>query len=193
VIAAQDFPGIGAPRGFAFALGHAQSAGSNQLAQVMKPRRFVIVAARPDAILWTDRFSRLAMDLSMTVIKSGDLVTLKSGGPAMTVDTVNTDILDDNKITGVLCVWFVGDKLQRVRFDHRAIEPVSSAAIAPGKEAGPPEETSGDYKTVLDEMVVAMNIPVDAKREISRPAKRRKPARAAKYDPLTESPVVSAN
>ena len=60
----------------------------------------------------------------MTIIKSGDLVVLKSGGPTMTVDTVNTDIFDDNKITGVLCVWFVGEKLQRVRFDHGAIEPV---------------------------------------------------------------------
>jgi uncharacterized protein YodC (DUF2158 family) len=44
----------------------------------------------------------------MIGIKSGDLVVLKSGGPTMTVDTVNTDIFDDNKITGVLCVWFVG-------------------------------------------------------------------------------------
>ena len=63
----------------------------------------------------------------MTVIKSGDLVVLKSGGPVMTVDTVNTDILDDNKITGVLCVWFVGEKLERVRFDHRALEAGTDA------------------------------------------------------------------
>jgi uncharacterized protein YodC (DUF2158 family) len=35
----------------------------------------------------------------MAVIKSGDLVMLKSGGPTMTVDTVNTNIFDDNKIT----------------------------------------------------------------------------------------------
>ena len=35
----------------------------------------------------------------------------------MTVDTVNTDIFDDNRITGILCVWFVGEKLERVRFD----------------------------------------------------------------------------
>ena len=56
----------------------------------------------------------------MAVIKPGDLVVLKSGGPTMTVDTVNTDIFDDDKISGVLCVWFVGEKLERVRFDHRA-------------------------------------------------------------------------
>jgi uncharacterized protein YodC (DUF2158 family) len=58
------------------------------------------------------------------LFKSGDLVVLKSGGPTMTVDTVNTDIFDDNKITGMLCVWFVGEKLERVRFDHRAVEHV---------------------------------------------------------------------
>ena len=60
--------------------------------------------------------------IRMPHFKSGDLVVLKSGGPAMTVDTVNTDIFDDNKITGILCVWFVGEKLERVRFDHRAVE-----------------------------------------------------------------------
>ena len=54
----------------------------------------------------------------MTVLKPGDLVVLKSGGPAMTVDAVNTDIFDDNKVTGVLCAWFVGNKLERVRFDY---------------------------------------------------------------------------
>ena len=58
----------------------------------------------------------------MPHFKSGDLVVLKSGGPTMTVDTVNTDIFDDNKITGIVCVWFVGEKLERVRFDHRALE-----------------------------------------------------------------------
>ena len=57
----------------------------------------------------------------MAHFKSGDLVVLKSGGPTMTVDTVNTDISDDNKITGIVCVWFAGEKLERVRFDHRAL------------------------------------------------------------------------
>src|SRR5260370_16633226 len=72
----------------------------------------------------------------MTVFKSGDLVVLKSGGPTMTVDTVNTDIFDADKITGILCVWFVGEKLQRVRFDPGAIEPAPS--IAPAVVEHPP-------------------------------------------------------
>jgi uncharacterized protein YodC (DUF2158 family) len=120
----------------------------------------------------------------MTVIKPGDLVVLKSGGPTMTVDTVNTDIFDDNKITGVLCVWFVGDNLQRVRFDHRAIEPAAVQKTSPKKKHVRPEETTGEYKTVLDEMAAAMNIPVDAEQRGSvrrpKPAAAEKPAAAAK-------------
>jgi uncharacterized protein YodC (DUF2158 family) len=80
----------------------------------------------------------------MRVIKSGDLVVLKSGGPTMTVDTVNTDIFDDNKITGVLCVWFVGDKLERVRFDHRAIEPAAVQKASPKKKNARPEQVTGE-------------------------------------------------
>jgi uncharacterized protein YodC (DUF2158 family) len=114
----------------------------------------------------------------MTVIKSGDLVVLKSGGPTMTVDTVNTDIFDDNKITGVLCVWFVGDKLERVRFDHRAIEPAAAQKTSPKKKHARPEEVTGEYKTVLDEMVAAMNVPADA--EQGGPVRRPKPAAASK-------------
>lgn len=52
--------------------------------------------------------SVLIEGIRMPHFKSGDLVVLKSGGPAMTVDTVNTDIFDDNKITGIVCVWFSG-------------------------------------------------------------------------------------
>jgi uncharacterized protein YodC (DUF2158 family) len=70
-------------------------------------------------------------------LKPGDLVVLKSGGPTMTVDTVNTDIFDDNKITGVLCVWFVGKRLQRVRFDHGAIELAKSQKTQPRKKEEP--------------------------------------------------------
>ena len=56
----------------------------------------------------------------MPPFKPGDLVVLKSGGPTMTVDAANTDIFDDDKIIGTVCAWFVGEKLERVRFDYRA-------------------------------------------------------------------------
>jgi uncharacterized protein YodC (DUF2158 family) len=118
--------------------------------------------------------------LAMPLFKSGDLVMLKSGGPVMTVDTVNTDIFDDDKMTGVLCAWFVGQKLERVRFDHRAIELAPVQAIPANKEAGLAAETIGDYKAVLDNMVDAMNAPADAPAtevpdDASRvPAKRRR-------------------
>ena len=104
----------------------------------------------------------------MTGFKSGDLVVLKSGGPTMTVDSVNTSIFDDNKITGIVCVWFVGDKLERVRFEQGAIEPVRSKKLPPRKKAARAEEASGDYKVVLDEMVAAMNTPVDREDDVSK-------------------------
>jgi uncharacterized protein YodC (DUF2158 family) len=132
----------------------------------------------------------------MTIIKSGDLVVLKSGGPIMTVDTVNTDIFDDNKITGILCVWFVGDKLERVRFDHRAIEPAPLQKTSPAKEPRL-EEATGEYKVVLDEMAAAMNIPADeqkdtSQKDASKPVvKRPKRVAAPKYKALADSPVLN--
>jgi uncharacterized protein YodC (DUF2158 family) len=127
----------------------------------------------------------------MTVIKSGDLVVLKSGGPIMTVDTVNTNIFDDSKITGVLCVWFVGDKLERVRFDHNAIEPARVQKTSSRKKVARPEEASGEYKMVLDEMVAAMNISADAEGDASKTVVRRsKPATESKRDAATASPVA---
>jgi len=74
----------------------------------------------------------------MPQFKSGDLVVLKSGGPTMTVDTVNTDIFDDNKITGILCVWFMGEKLERVRFNHGALEHARRARPKMRKPAKAP-------------------------------------------------------
>ncbi len=118
----------------------------------------------------------------MAVLKSGDLVVLKSGGPTMTVDTVNTDIFDDNKITGVLCVWFVGDRLERVRFDHRAIEPAPLQKATAKKKALPAEEATGDYKMVLDEMVAAMNVPLEADGDAARVIAKR-----SKSTPLPKS------
>ena len=100
--------------------------------------------------------------------KSGDLVVLKSGGPTMTVDTVNTDIFDDNKITGVLCAWFVGDKFERVRFDHGAIQPAALQGNSLENSEAHRDEAAGDYKVVLDEMVSAMNIPVEPADDVAK-------------------------
>jgi uncharacterized protein YodC (DUF2158 family) len=98
----------------------------------------------------------------MAVFKSGDQVVLKSGGPTMTIDSVNTDIFDDNKITGVVCVWFVGTKLERFRFEHGAIQPASAPEAPCGiSPTEPCLETTEDYKLVLDNMVGAMNTPPD--------------------------------
>ncbi len=125
----------------------------------------------------------------MTVVKSGDLVVLKSGGPVMTVDTVNTDILDDDKITGVLCVWFAGEKLERVRFDHRALDLADSPAVAPRKPEAQAAEATEEYKVVLDEMAAAMNLPAECGEDASRPAiKGPKRALAANYEAVADSP-----
>lgn len=127
----------------------------------------------------------------MTLFKSGDLVMLKSGGPTMTVDTVNTDIFDDSKITGVLCVWFVGEKLERVRFDHRAIESARLKKSLPGRKGVGLEEASGEYKVVLDEMVAALNIPADTGSDAPRKAVRKpKSVADAEQDAAAASPVV---
>ncbi len=106
----------------------------------------------------------------MTVLKEGDLVVLKSGGPTMTVDAVNTSVFDDTKITGVSCVWFVGDKLQRVRFDHNAVEPAAARDAGPKRPEVAGEETTGAYKDSLDVMIAAMNIPADTAAAAPAPA-----------------------
>jgi uncharacterized protein YodC (DUF2158 family) len=130
----------------------------------------------------------------MTVIKSGDLVVLKSGGPVMTVDTVNTDIFDDNKITGILCVWFVGEKLERVRFDHRAIEPARLQKTSPRKRPARLEEASGDYKVVLDEMVAAMtDAETDAPKTIVRRSKRAPRAKQDAHRSRSHGPEQAVN
>ena len=116
----------------------------------------------------------------MTLFKSGDLVVLKSGGPTMTVDTVNTDIFDDARITGLLCVWFVGDKLERVRFDPRAIEPATAAKSLPAGESTALDEAFGEFTAVLDEMVAALNSAADSGGDAPRkPARKPKPAAEA--------------
>ncbi|WP_349628681.1 DUF2158 domain-containing protein [Bradyrhizobium sp. JYMT SZCCT0180] len=117
------------------------------------------------------------------LFKSGDLVVLKSGGPTMTVDTVNTNIFDDDKITGMLCVWFVGEKLERVRFDHRAVEHAPLETTDPRKAEGPSQQALGDYKVVLDEMADAMNRPAaDSCAASKANPTKRKPAKPPKND-----------
>ena len=71
----------------------------------------------------------------------------------MTVDAVNTDIFDDDKITGVVCVWFVSERLERVRFDCKAIKHVRIHEEAEGTML----ELTGQYHVVLDQMVDALN------------------------------------
>jgi uncharacterized protein YodC (DUF2158 family) len=155
-------------------------------ARMKKFRRFVIIATRSNAIRRSD------VGFPMTAIKSGDLVVLKSGGPVMTVDTVNTDIFDDNKVTGVLCVWFAGEKFQRVRFDHRALEPTQLQEASPAMKDVCPEEATGEYKVVLDEMAAAMNTSAAAEKDASKlVSKRPKRASAAKCESLAASPSVS--
>ena len=97
----------------------------------------------------------------------------------MTVDAVNTDIFDDDKITGIVCAWFVGEKLERVRFDRRAIEHAQNTRNA----EEPSLEATGDYKVVLDEMADAMNHLVEETHSPSKVGiKRQRPARVPKDD-----------
>jgi len=126
----------------------------------------------------------------MTVLKPGDLVVLKSGGPVMTVDTVNTDIFDDDKVTGVLCAWFVGDKLERARFDSGAIGPAPLQHIAAEKPEIRPPEVIGEYKVVLDEMAAAMNDAAGAVDDASRPpVEKPKRVSTRKYGAEVAAPV----
>src|SRR4029077_15845198 len=125
----------------------------------------------------------------MTAIKSGDLVVLKSGGPTMTVDSVNTSIFDD---TGIVCVWFVGDRLELVRFEPDAIEPVRVRKTPSRKKTARPEEASSEYKGVLDEMVVALNTPPDAASDGSGESDvPRKAVRRPRRAPAAEHQVAS--
>jgi uncharacterized protein YodC (DUF2158 family) len=128
----------------------------------------------------------------MTIFKSGDLVVLKSGGPVMTVDTVNTDIFDDNKITGVLCAWFVGTRLERVRFDHGAIELAPTEQVLAAEAPSP--EASVEYKAVLDDMVDAMNLPAEPVKPASGAVPRKsKRAKAAEPNEIAVAASVRVN
>ena len=99
----------------------------------------------------------------------------------MTVDAVNTDIFDDDKVTGVLCAWFVGNKLERARFDCNAIVPAPPQEVASEKTEPQPTEAVGEYKAVLDDMMAAMNDPMVPPDEAPRaPLKRSRRTCATK-------------
>lgn len=48
------------------------------------------------------------------IYKVGDLVRLKSGGPKMTVNSINSVWID--------CAWFTGSKANRENFKPEALE-----------------------------------------------------------------------
>src|SRR5579871_5257720 len=127
----------------------------------------------------------------MTALRPGDLVVLKSGGPVMTVDTVNTDVFDDDKITGVLCAWFVGNKLERARFDPGALVAAQLPEAQTADVGNHPGETAGAYKAILDEMVAAMNDPAEGPSEKSKASvERPKQTSSRKY--AAETPTAEA-
>jgi len=121
----------------------------------------------------------------MTVFKSGNLVVLKSGGPIMTVDAVHTDIFDDSKLTGVVCVWFLGEELQRVRFEPDAIEHARLQKTSSRKPKAHLEEATGEYKAALDICAHGIEITFEEDRQRRHPRDRsgerpRQRRRAAK-------------
>jgi uncharacterized protein YodC (DUF2158 family) len=119
----------------------------------------------------------------MTDLKLGDLVVLRSGGPVMTVDAINTDIFDDGKFTGVVCAWFVGDQLQRVRFDYRAVELASPAAKTVTAQLD-----SGAYSETLSSMMTEMNAATEPAAPAARHG-RKAPRKAARGKPNRPAPT----
>ena len=60
-------------------------------------------------------------------IQAGDLVHLKSGGPTMTVESVNTT----GNLTLVSCSWFDGKKLVHANLSPEALKKGQSPDDAP--------------------------------------------------------------
>lgn len=55
---------------------------------------------------------------SEQTLKPGDVVRLKSGGPRMTVDWIDTDGHE------IICTWFKGDERHRDRFGWNSLQLV---------------------------------------------------------------------
>ncbi len=52
----------------------------------------------------------------------GDIVQLKSGGPAMTIAEVNTDSMT-GRFRGYFCEWFKGASKERAHFSEDTLQP----------------------------------------------------------------------
>ena len=60
--------------------------------------------------------------MSMQQFKPGDVVQLKSGGPAMTVDSMSDETW--------LCQWFENSTLRSESFRPAALQPVPPAGVS---------------------------------------------------------------
>jgi len=103
----------------------------------------------------------------MPRLKEGDLVVLRSGGPVMTVDAVNTSVFDDNKVTGVSCVWFVGETFHRVRFDPNAVKRARMAKVAARHTIAAADAVVPQYTSALDTVIGAMNDITEAAKPVA--------------------------
>jgi uncharacterized protein YodC (DUF2158 family) len=56
------------------------------------------------------------------MFKPGDLVELKSGGPVMTVETVDTLSVNRGEPPNYYCSWFAGAKDNKRRFAEAALK-----------------------------------------------------------------------
>jgi len=59
--------------------------------------------------------------------KPGDIVQLKSGGPAMTISEISKSY--EGKFTGYKCEWFKGASNERAHFTEETLKPY----VAPAK------------------------------------------------------------
>jgi uncharacterized protein YodC (DUF2158 family) len=59
----------------------------------------------------------------MTSFKIGDVVTLKSGGPLMTIQAIGDYMMSSGFNPGVLCVWFDSNKKVEDVFHPDSLEP----------------------------------------------------------------------
>ena len=58
----------------------------------------------------------------MSDVKKGDQVTLKSGGPVMTVENIGDYSMSDGIENGAKCVWFYNNNPMSKVFDIDSIE-----------------------------------------------------------------------